>query len=162
MDVRTPITADAQPEEGLEWSMAAHLRDVAEETMRSPWDDILAEYDSVDAWLDHCRAQRRADNADRALARAIVALMRDAPGRQRGTLFPADRDRILANPEVAAYFASVAASGDEAWNETRRAAGDVSSVKALLPTWRQWGAVLLEAGAVGDLDSMFIAPDNDL
>jgi len=148
------------PEEGLEWSMAAHLRDVAEESQRSPWPDIIAKHGSFDGWLSHCRALRETDHGDQALARAIMRLMSDAPARPRGTLFSADRDTLLADREVAAYFASVSASGDSAWEEVRRVARNVFAIRSLLPTWRQWGAVLLEAGAVDDLDSMFIRPED--
>lgn len=160
MGIPTEMTASEQVIEGLEWSMAQHLADVAEEnTPPSPWQSILAEYGTVDAWLDHCRQRRRSDG-DRSLARIITILMCDAPGRPRGTLFPADRAWLLSDKLVAAYFASVAASGDTGWEETQRAARDVYAAKALLPTWRQWGAILLEAGAIGDLKAMFLPPDD--
>ena len=152
-----PLSPDGTIE-GLEWSMSAHLRDVADECRRSPWPDLIARHGSFEGWLEHCRVLRQADDDDRLLARVILQLMQDAPGRPRGTLRPAERKRLLADPEVAAYFASIAASGDVAWEETRRSAPTGFAVRLQLPIWRRWGAILLEADAFADLESMFAPP----
>jgi hypothetical protein len=175
MDTRPAMTVGQSHDDESAWALD-HAEDVALEATGGPWPDILDEYGSMDVWLDHCRRQRHRDGGDRSLARVVLKLMTDAPGRPRGTLYPADRTRLLADPELAAYFASVIAAGDMGWQEERtrirnsqrrgsadRAARDLapetSAIAVLMETWRQWGAVLLEAGAVGDLNEMFAMGD---
>jgi len=171
MDAWPPMIPGQSHDSETAWARQ-HADDVAMEGTGGPWLEILTDYGSVDAWLDHCRRQRRRANGDRSLARVVLKLMTEAPGRPRGTLHPADRAQLLANPEIAAYFASVSAAGDVGWQEERarirerqrrdtadqigRDKGpETSAVAALMPLWRQWGAVLLQARAVGDLKKMF-------
>jgi hypothetical protein len=153
------MTADTQPEEGLEWSMAAHLRDVAENARPSPWPYIFSKYGSQEAWMAACR-ERRADDLDAKLARVIGMLMKAAPGRPRGKLRSPERKKLLADKPLAAYWASVAAAGDDGWREEKsRIDGQQGGIRALLPIWRGWGNILQESGAVEDMDDVFSLPD---
>lgn len=96
------------------------------------------------------------------MALVVAALFRDTPGKPRGTLArPDQRARLAADKPLAAYFASVAAAGDDGWAEERarmvdrlkdlppEQRGDPQNVYAiaeLMPTWRAWGQVLVDAG----------------
>jgi hypothetical protein len=149
-----------QPIDGIEWDMTGHLADVAEQnTQPSPWPHILSRYGSVDAWKTAC-CERRADDLDARLARVIGMLMKAAPGRPRGKLRTPERIKLLTDKPLAAYWASVAAAGDEGWREEKnRIAGQQGCIRSLLPLWRSWGSILLESGAVEDVDDVFSLPD---
>jgi hypothetical protein len=96
------------------------------------------------------------------LALVVAALFRDTPGKPRGTLARPDQRALLAaDKPLAAYFASVDAAGADGWAEERmrlvdrlkglrpEERGDPQNVYAiaeLMPTWRAWGQVLVDAG----------------
>jgi len=160
MGIPTEITTDEGIIEGLEWSMAQHLRDVrdfAEEAAQlSPWPGIIAKYGSESAFLAACRRRKAADT-ERPLVRAIMMLMKDAPGRSRGKLRDPERAKMLLDRSLSAFWSSVSAAGDSGWNEERaRIAQRQGDVRALLPLWRAWGQVLIDADVAGDLDGAFL------
>lgn len=70
-------------------------------------------------------------------------------------------ERLAADKPLAAYFASVAAAGPDGWAEEMDRMRDrltglppeqrgdpmnVNAIAAMLPTWRAWGQVVLDAG----------------
>jgi hypothetical protein len=141
----TPIAVQApaiiDPE--VAWALE-HARQVAEE-------EADARFGAI--------ARRLSDGGDSRLARIIQRLAREAPGRQRGTLPPPDRARLLADRPLAAYWFSVTQAGDEGWAEERRVLSMTSAgVARLLPTWRAWGQMLIEAGEAADVEGAFRMP----
>lgn len=111
---------------------------------------------------------------DMKLAHVVGSLFRDTPHKPRGTLLhDATRGLLLSDPALAAYFAAVIQGGDEAWREERTTMGyrqrrsppqergdpmSVTAIAAMLPAWRHWGQILIDAGEVPDLDGMFRPP----
>lgn len=106
-------------------------------------------------------------NADMSVALVVGSLFRDCPPHKPvGTiLWPGKRNLLLADKALGAYFASVVEA--DGWNEERvrvgtcQEAGDpmnVRAIAAMLPTWRHWGRMLMDAGQVPDLDGMFVPP----
>lgn len=173
MELSTEMSAGGQAVEGLEWSFAGHCSEVADD--QSPWTGILAEHDSVENWMAFCRKRRAADT-ETPLARSILSLMRDAAGKPRGTVREPDRRRILADPQVSAFWASVVDGGDNAWREEKErivrrgkegagnadrtaADWDSTTVRSLLPTYRAFGQMLIDAGVVPDSATVFKTPD---
>jgi len=155
MDVSPMTPARSRDDGETQWALQ-HAAAVATDEAGSPWPDVIAEHGSIDAFLAGCRERRSAD-AEMRMARVVIALMREAPGKPRGTLRPPERGKLLADRPLAAFFSSVAAAGDDGWRETNPIAADCYAIKALLPTWRQWGRVLLEAGAI-EMDGAFLPP----
>jgi hypothetical protein len=112
----------------------------------------------------------------RALARAISRMVRDravpgGPGTPVGAA-TAIRERALlfSNLPLAAYWMSVARGGQDAWDEEkvrirrtkarqtqdmapelRRDVSDLGAIRSLLPLYRSWGQVLLEADTMPDI-----------
>ena len=102
--------------------------------------------------------------ADRRLARSVRALMKDEWPLGAGECRSFDRKAIDADAELAAYFAVVATAG--AWSEERLRVGlarlgpvprrsrdesgpgplTIPNICRILPIWRQWGRLLIEAG----------------
>ena len=124
----------------------------------------MALYGGQSAWFDVCRRRRQADS-DFQLARVIIRLLR--AGGDAGPLrcHRVDLKRLEADPAVAAYWRSVAAAGSEGWREERQRlkavateaaasadpverqlALDTNAILNLVPTYRAWGAMLLQAG----------------
>lgn len=101
--------------------------------------------------------------AERRLARSVRALMLDDWPLVAGACAPVDRRRIDADPELAAFLSVVAKAGG--WSEERlRVARQrlgpappqdpgeigpgplaVSNIVRILPTWRAWGRLVIEA-----------------
>ena len=101
---------------------------------------------------------------ERRLARSVRALMLDAWPLGAGECAAVDRRRIDGDPELAAFLAVVA--GANGWSEERlrvararvgpvprRDPGEMGpgplterNILRVLPLWRQWGRLLLEAG----------------
>ena len=95
---------------------------------------------------------------DIRLARIIQRLAKEAPGRQRGTLRPSDRARLMSSRPVAAYWLSVASAGEAGWAEEQRVLRLTSAgVAALLPEWRAWGQMLVDAGEATGVEQAFLA-----
>jgi len=132
----TTVTADAE----MAWALE-HARQVAE-------DEADARFKAI--------ARRLSDGGDIRLARIVQRLAKEASGRQRGALPPPDRARLLEDRALAAYWLSVTQAGDEGWAEERRVLSMTSAgVARLLPTWRAWGQMLINAGEVDGLQKAF-------
>jgi hypothetical protein len=115
----------------------------------------------------------------RALAHAVSRMVGDqalpgAPGT-RAAAATVIRARALVFSELplAAYWMSVAQGGRDAWDEEktrirrakarqtqdmapelRRDVSDLGAIRSLLPLYRSWGQVLLEADAMPDIRQM--------
>lgn len=99
-------------------------------------------------------------NADMKLALVVSSLFRDyPPHKPRGTvLWPGKRDILLADRALAAYFSSVAEA--DSWDSERNRGGlNIYAIAARLPTWRQYGQMLIDAGQVPDLKGRFTPPE---
>ncbi|WP_395452495.1 hypothetical protein ACHMW5_04195 [Azospirillum melinis] len=111
----------------------------------------------------------REEQRDRELARAVRSLLREHYGKSAGWCTAAVREAIEADEELTAYLRSVAVEGDDAWEEevervrrqqmrrwrTARREGrkpqaapgpSLMAILDLLPTWREWGRMLIDAG----------------
>lgn len=133
-------------------------------------------YGSLEAWqaADYGRAIPK---EDQRLARAISSLMSHYPSKPRGTLRPPHRQRLLADRDLCAYWASVIIA--DAWDEEfarlarrqREAAGALLPIErldsiglfaivGLLPYWRSVGRTMLNAKIAGmnDLCSVIKFP----
>ena len=156
--VAKPEVNDGSLLEGLEWSMAEHLRDVADEARRmegAPWALIFHKWGSLEAWLEHCRQKRSAD-PDRKIVQILQSLMRTTGSKPRGQLhWSGWRETLLADRPLAAYWLSVSQAGGESWNEERERIRSAGSIRKLLPVWRAWGQMLLDSGAIDGLDTAF-------
>lgn len=100
-------------------------------------------------------------NPETKMARIVASLFRDTRHKPQGTLmFEVDRAILAADRPLAAYFASVAEAGSEAWREERfriaerhnhlppERRGDplnLGSIAPMLPIWRAWGQMLIDA-----------------
>lgn len=151
-------TLSVDPE--YEWARqhAAEVDDVSEPA--AAWAAVIAEHGSVGVWLASC-AKRRAADTEIRLARIIMKLVTEAPGRPRGTLRSPERELLLMlDPELAAYWWSVVRGGDVGWEEESqvRLLGG-RAVAALLPTWREFGQMLIDAGEAEGLDEAFMVPE---
>jgi len=156
MGLSTALTTRSQDHAEFEWAKQ-HARDVGDErASRSPWPGILRDYGSLDAWRAAC-AERRAADTERPLIHAIDRLLADSHCKPRGTLRPPHREVLLVDKPLAAYWLSVAGAGDEGWDEERTRIMR-SDIRSLLPVWRRWGQVLLDANLCGDLEDAFKAP----
>lgn len=134
------INSAKTPAEGLEWSMAEHLRDVAEESRmaNSPWPLIIHRWGSFEAWLEHCR-QKRKEDPDRKIVQILQSLMRSTGTKPRGQLqWQGWRETLLADKPLAAYFLSVSQAGSDAWNDERARIRSAGSIRKMLPAWRAW------------------------
>jgi hypothetical protein len=158
MGVSTEMISSGQPDDDVEFEWAKrHACDVADEcAARSPWPEILLQYGNVDAWHAACNVRRAADT-ERPLVRAITRLLADSPSKPRGALRTPQRENLLADKQLAAYWVSVAGAGDEGWYEERARIAQ-SDIRTLLPMWRAWGQVLLDADMGGVLDDTFEVP----
>jgi hypothetical protein len=101
-------------------------------------------------------------NPDLQLALIVGSLFRDTPAKPQGTLlWPGKWDLLMADKPLAAYFSAVIDGGPDAWRQERallakRLTGippdqrgdpmNVYAIKAMLPTWREWGRMIIEAG----------------
>jgi len=129
-----------------------------EETMT-----LVALHGGLNGWFAECHARQAADPGHK-MAWSILRFLRlgGDPGPLAGKAI--DRARLATDPALNAYWQSVAQSGREAWTEERmrvRAveeealcspepeermlALDANAVKSLLPTYRAWGQMLLDA-----------------
>ena len=113
----------------------------------------------MDAWHRACQRRRNAD-PDNRLAQVVKNLIFN------GRLNRFDAPRLAADPQLAAYFASVIEAGPMARMEERRRVirmleevakhidihgnrypvFDADAVKELLPTWQAWGQIFIDAG----------------
>lgn len=144
-------------------AMFEEMQSVLRERQQQGFQALIDLYGGLDGWHDACRARRAAD-PDYQLARIIVRLLRAGgdPGLLRCR--PGDRDRLADDPELEAFWQSVAQAGPDGWREerqrvraterqasetadprTRSLMLDVHAVKSLLPTYRAWGRMLLDA-----------------
>ena len=124
---------------------------------------IMAFFGGQQGWFDACRRRNFADQ-ERQLARVLVRLLRAAADAGPLRCRDADMRRLEADPQVLAFWRSVAASGPDGWREERRRvkeveneavrspdpverllALDVNAVRSLLPTYRAWGRMLMGA-----------------
>lgn len=109
------------------------------------------------------------------LALVVSSLFRDcSPHKPRGTvMWPGKREILVADRPLAVYFAAVIDGGEEAWRQERLMMGrrllrlprehrgdpmSLGAIEFMLPTWRQWGQMLIDAGEVLDLEGVFIPP----
>ena len=132
--------------------------------------DIYRAHGSIEAYNRFVTLERQLDT-DRALARSIVSLFRRGHYREVGHLSRHDKQRILQDREITAYFISVAKSGEDGWREEQlriiahqRAAGrshdltqrlqafEQEAIYHMIPQWRAWGLQLIQADAVPELD----------
>lgn len=113
---------------------------------------------------------------DKALARAVSRIVGDqalpgAPGtRAAAAAGIRARALLFSDLPLAAYWMSVARGGRDGWDEEgtrirrtkarqtqnmapelRRDVSDLGAIRSLLPLYRSWGRVLLEADAVPDI-----------
>lgn len=104
------------------------------------------------------------------MARIVSSLFRDTRFKPQGTLMhKLDQDLLAADRPLAAYFASVAEAGPDAWREERFRIAERSShlppecrgaplnlgrIAAMLPIWRAWGQILIECKMTGRLDAL--------
>lgn len=111
----------------------------------------------------------REEQRDRELARAVRSLLREHYGKAPGWCTRAVREVVETDEELTAYLRSVAVEGDDAWEEevervrrqqmrrwraarregrkSQAAPGpSVMAILDLLPTWREWGRLLIDAG----------------
>lgn len=124
---------------------------------------MIALHGGLEDWFAECRARKAAD-PEHQMAWSVLRFL-----RLRGDAGPlagraVDRARLATDPALHAYWQSVAQGGPEAWTEERlrvkaveehalqsgdpkeRMLGlDVNAVKSLLPTYRAWGRMLLDA-----------------
>lgn len=113
----------------------------------------------------------RQDQRDRRLAEAVRRLLRSNRAKAPGWCPQKVIDTIGEDRELTAYFRSVAVEGEDAWQEEvqrlrrhqarrrrwlERRTGyriegtaelSVIAITDLLPTWREWGRMLIDAGA---------------
>jgi hypothetical protein len=86
-----------------------------------------------------------------------------------------DRERLLADRALAAFWLSVVQAGDDGWREERKRIFDrqqealrsidpverlnaleLDAIKSLLPVWRAWGQVLIDADVIEDFNEAFL------
>lgn len=124
---------------------------------------MVALHGGLDGWFAECRA-RKANDPGYQMARSILRFLRSGgdPGPLAGKAV--DRARLATDPALNAFWQSVAQGGPEAWTEERlrikaveeealqsadpeeRMLGlDVNAVRSLLPIYRVWGRMLLDA-----------------
>lgn len=112
---------------------------------------------------------------EKALARAVSRMVEEqmlpgAPGAGAGAAALRARALLFSDLPLAAYWMSVAQGGQDAWDEEkmrtrrtkarqtqgmaaelRRDVSDLGAIRSLLPLYRSWGRVLLEADALPDI-----------
>jgi hypothetical protein len=147
-------------------AVLAEIQDALAERWQESFATMVALHGGIEAWHAACQA-RRAARPNHALARVICRLLRrggDDDGQWR--LPGHDREKLLADADLAAYWQSVASAGDDGWCEERRLlraferdaaraidpqdrllALDSNAVEALIPTWRAWGRILRDVQA---------------
>ncbi len=128
---------------------------------------VVKSFGGQQAWFDACRRWRQSD-WDYGTASTLVRLIRRNHTR-RCTNSPREWAKLGSDRPVQAYWLSVADAGDEGWREERRrireierAAAefsdlrrvklmlDVWAVRSLLPLYRSWGQMLIEAQVAGN------------
>lgn len=117
---------------------------------------------AVRDWL----ARRR----DIDIARSMRRLFHESGAKPSGWCSRHDKAVVMADAELAAFLKSVAAAGPDGWREeidrvrlrqvkaTRKrgrrpygvgaSALSLAAIVGLLPTWRAWGRMLIDAGKV--------------
>lgn len=120
-------------------------------------------YGGQERWFEACHA-RNATDSDYAYARAIVRLMRRGDDPVAETM-RRHWHTLSQDPDLHAYWQSVAGAGQDGWREERKRIRavqteayrsdepikrylslDLPATKSLLATYRQWGRVLLSSG----------------
>jgi hypothetical protein len=114
-----------------------------------------------------------AEKRERRLAGTISMLLIDEYRSPRGSNYQAARQVLAEDPELLAFFDSVAEAGDDAWygehqRVTRRVAAEAAHLPPemrptwlrpfaleLLPTWRRWGRELISERAAQGSDDPF-------
>ncbi len=109
------------------------------------------------------------------LALVVSSLFRDcSPHKPRGTvLWQGKRERLVADQPLAVYFEAVNDGGEEAWRKEcammgrrllgmpREQRGDpmsIGAIEIMLPTWRYWGQMLIDAGEGAEIGEERFAP----
>ena len=117
---------------------------------------------AIQEWL----ARRR----DTDIARSMRRLFHESGAKPSGWCSRRDKAVVMADAELAAFLKSVATAGPDGWREeidrvrlrqvkaARKRGGRPDGVGApalslaaivdLLPTWRAWGRMLIDAGKV--------------
>ena len=132
-------------------------------------------YGSLEAWQT-ADYGRTIPKEDQRLARAISSLMNHFPSKPRGTLRPPHRQRLLADRDLSAYWASVIMA--DAWGEERtllakrqrEAAGSplfierldsigLFAIIGLLPYWRSLGRMMIAAGVIQEEECAVMISD---
>jgi len=110
-----------------------------------------------------------------SLALVVSSLFRDCwPHKPRGTImWPGKREMLVADRPLAVYFAAVIEGGEEAWRQERVLMGrrllrmpkehrgdpmSLGALQAMLPTWRAWGQMLIDAGEGKEVTEETFAP----
>lgn len=161
LGIPAALTQEEEMNDGQ--AMLEEMQTALRERQQQEFQALIDLYGGLDGWHDACRARRAAD-PDYRLARIIVRLLR--AGGDRGPLRcrPGDRDRLGDDPELEAFWQSVAHAGPDGWREerqrvmaaerqasasdgpgTRLLMLDIHAVKSLLPIYRAWGRMLLDA-----------------
>lgn len=129
--------------------------------------------------LDPRKTKGAASEArQRGLVRIVAGMVKNqalpgADGQRQGATAVRDRALLFSDHPLAAYWLSVSHGGEPAWDEElarlRRAKAaivqelpselrlgmsDTGAVKGLMPLYRQWGAMLLDAGAAPGIDNL--------
>lgn len=150
-------------------AMLDEMRAALHERQQQGLRKLIGFHGGLERWFAACRARRGAD-ADYQLARIIARLLRTGgdPGPLR--LSSGDRDRLAADPALDGFWRSVAEAGPDGWREERQRVRaterqarevadpqarllmlDVHAVKSLLPTYRAWGRMLLDASSASGI-----------
>lgn len=119
-----------------------------------------------------------AEARQRGLVRTVVGIMKNqalpgAGGRRQGASAVRERALLFSDRPLAAYWLSVSRGGQEAWDEElarlrrtkagivkglplehRLGVSNTGSIELLIPLYRQWGTMLLDAGAVPDISEL--------
>jgi len=144
--------------------MLHELEQALRERRQQGFQVLIDLHGGLQGWLDACRV-RKATDKDYGLARAIVRLLGRGGSERCAGLMAGERRRLNADPDVAAYWQSVEDAGDDGWREERERIRnverlatktnsehghllmlDVYAARSLMPTYRAWGRILIEAG----------------
>ena len=105
----------------------------------------------------------------------VSSLFQDCwPHKPRGTvMWPGKRAMLIADRPLATYFAAVIDGGEEAWQQERTLMGrrllrmprehrgdpmSLGAFEAMLPIWREWGQMLIDAGEAIEITEETFTP----
>jgi hypothetical protein len=96
------------------------------------------------------------------------------PHKPCGTgIWQGKRERLVADWPLAVYCAAVNDGGEEAWRQERAMMGrrllemprehrgdpmNIGAIEIMLPTWRHWGQILIDAGQDAEIGEERFAP----